>query len=239
MKRRHPENRLLAALPRKDYQRLSTSFDCVELRFSEVLCKPGDRIQHVYFPAGSFVSVAAPVNRQASMEVGLIGNEGILGIPLILGIDLSPLRATVCGAGSALRMDTASFRRELGRSLPLQQCLNRYLYALMAQFAQAVACTRFHVLEERLARWLLMTHDRAHSKTFHLTHDFLADMLGVRREGVTKAAGSLQRNKVITYSRGRLTILDRGRLEAASCHCYEVMKGIYDDILRDRARRIG
>jgi len=234
-----PENRLLAALPHKDHRRLLAGCERVELRFPDVLCEPGDRIRHVYFPTGGFISVAAPVDHQASMEVGLIGNEGILGIPLILGIDVSPLRATVCGPGSALRMDAALFRRELGRGLALRRGLNRYLYALMVQFAQTVECTRFHVLDARLARWLLMTHDRAHSDTFHLTHEFLADMLGVRRVGVTKAAGALQRKKVISYRRGHVTILDRGSLEAVSCGCYQAMKVTYNDILREPSRRTG
>ncbi|OGA53545.1 MAG: Crp/Fnr family transcriptional regulator [Betaproteobacteria bacterium RIFCSPLOWO2_12_FULL_62_13] len=232
MKRAPAANRLLAALPRNDHQRLLAGCEQVELNFADVLSEPGERIRHVYFPAGSFVSLAAPVDSRAGLEVGLIGNEGMLGIPLILGIDVSPLRALVRGSGAALRMDAVSFRRELGRNLALQRGLNRYLYALMAQFAQTVACTRFHVLDARLARWLLMTHDRAHSDMFHLTHEFLADMLGVRRVGVTKAAGVLQRKKVISYRRGHITILDRSGLEAVSCGCYRTMKETYDRILR-------
>jgi CRP-like cAMP-binding protein len=225
-------NRLLAALPRKEYLRLLASCKEVELTFADILCEPGDRIRHVYFPAEGFVSLAAPVNGHGSMEVGLIGNEGMLGIPLILGIDVSPLRALVRGSGAALRVDARSFRRELGQSPALQRGLNRYLYALMAQFAQTVACTRFHVLDARLARWLLMTQDRAHSDVFHLTHEFLADMLGVRRVGVTKAAGVLQRSKLIAYRRGHITILDRRGLESVSCECYRTMKDTYDDMLR-------
>lgn len=231
------ENRLLGALPRADYRRLVASGDHVELNFADVLCEPGDRIRHVYFPAKGFVSLTAPVDHRAGLEVGLIGNEGMLGIPLILGIDVSPLRALVRGSGAALRIDAASFRRELGRSLALKRGLNRYLYALMAQFAQTGACTRFHLLNARLARWLLMTHDRAHADNFHLTHEFLADMLGVRRVGVTKAAGMLQRSKVISYRRGHITILDRVSLEAISCACYGAMKKTYNDILREPVRR--
>lgn len=229
-KRALVSNRLLGALPRRDCERLTAGCERVELAFADVLSEPGERIRHVYFPAESFISLAAPVDSRASLEVGLIGNEGMLGIPLILGIGVSPQRALVRGSGGALRMTAASFHRELGASLALQRGLNRYLYALMAQFSQTAACTSFHLLDARLARWLLMTHDRAHSDKFHLTHDFLADMLGVRRVGVTKAAGLLQRQGLISYRRGQITILNRGGLEAVSCGCYGSMKETYDQI---------
>jgi CRP-like cAMP-binding protein len=225
-------NRLLEALPRKDRQRMAAGCERVELTFADVLCEPGAQIRHVYFPGDSFISLAAPIEGRAGLEVGLIGNEGMLGIPLILGIKVSAQRALVRGSGSALRMTAMSFHRELGASFALQRGLNRYLYALMAQFAQTAACTGFHLLEARLARWLLMTHDRAHSDRFHLTHDFLADMLGVRRVGVTKAAGGLQRRKLISYRRGHITVIDRGGLEAVSCGCYQALKETYDSILR-------
>jgi CRP-like cAMP-binding protein len=224
-------NRLLGGLLRRDRERFVACGERVELAFGQVLCEPDQDIRHVYFPFDSFVSLAAPVDSRSSLEVGLIGNEGMFGIPLVIGIAESAQRAVVRGAGGALRVPAAAFHRELGRSEALRRGLNRYLYALMAQFAQTAACTRYHLLEARLARWLLMTRDRAHSDGFHLTHDFLADMLGVRRVGVTKAAGALQRNRLISYRRGHITVLDRAGLEVASCGCYRAMKQTYDRFL--------
>jgi CRP-like cAMP-binding protein len=173
---------------------------------------------------------ASAATDNASLEVGLIGNEGMLGIPLVLGVDSSPMRALVQGSGGAWRMQAPHFRRVLAHTPALRRGLDRYVYVLIAQLAQTAACTCFHSLEARLARWLLMTHDRAHSDCFYLTHALLADMLGVRRSGVTIAAGALQHQGLINYSRGDIHILDRKGLEQASCECYRVVTDTYDQL---------
>lgn len=213
-------NRLLAGLPRARGKRFIEGCEPVDLVFGTILCEPDQPIRHVYFPLVGFISLVARVGQHAPLEMGLIGSEGMLGATLALGVNTVPLRAVVQGSGSALRMGVAPFRRELRDNPALLRALNRYLYVLMAQLTQTAACTRFHEVESRLARWLLMTHDRAHADHFHLTHEFLADMLGVRRSGVTIAAGALQRKALISYSRGEIHVLDRAGLEAASCECY-------------------
>ncbi len=226
-------NRLLANLPGKDRLNFMAGCELVELVFADILAEPGEPIRYVYFPTGSFISLVAKIDGHASLEVALVGDEGMLGIALMLGVAVSPLHAMVQGSGKALRMEAAQFLRELERSAELQHVLKRYLYVAMEQLAQAAACTHFHVVEARLARWLLMTQDRAHSNQFHITHEFLAYMLGVRRVGVTRAASSLHRLKLINYSRGDITILDRDGLKAASCGCYEADRVIYKRMMGD------
>jgi len=222
-------NSLLAALPHKDYQKLLPALEPVTLTFGETIYDPGAQIRHVYFPSDSLISLLTLVEGHLALEVGLIGREGMLGVSLALGISVSPVRALVQGTGTAQRMKTGRFLQEFKRCPAMQREILRYTHTLMAQVTQTAACNRFHVVEARLARWLLMTRDRVQSDTFRLTQEFLAHMLGVRRVGVTKAASALQRQGLISYSRGNITILDGKRLEANACPCYEIVKDMHDD----------
>ena len=224
-------NLLISRLPTFERQRLIGACDTVELALADVLCEPGERIPYVYFPTSSFISLVAPLAGRACLEVGLAGNEGMLGVSLMLGIDVSPVQGLVQGAGAALRMRAAPFRREVQNSLALRSRLNRYVYVLMSQLAQTAACTRYHVVEARLARWLLMCRDRAGSDHLRITHVFLALMLGVRRAGITKAAASLQRRNLIRYHRGAIAILDPAGLEAAACSCYRIDRNTYTRVM--------
>jgi CRP-like cAMP-binding protein len=226
------ENRLLALLPAVDRQRLAIDQESVDLKFAQPLAGAGDRIRHVYFPRDSFISLISPVDGRSQLEVGLVGNEGMLGSALALGVQVTPLRALVQGAGQAWRIDAASFSRQLALSTALRGAVHRYIYVTLSQLAQSAACTRFHLVEARLARWLLMTRDRAHSKDFSVTHEFLAYMLGVRRVGVTSAASALQQRKLIRYRRGHIAILDARGLEAAACKCYAADKNIYARVMK-------
>lgn len=219
-------NGLLASLPGEDYRSLLGELEVVTLTAGEVLYEPGDRIRYVYFPNDAHVSLLIVMADRKALEVGMVGQEGMVGIALALGSETSPVRVLVEGAGSALRMKAASFCAALERSRSLQRELHRYAYAKLLQARQTAACNRFHQVEERLARWLLMTRDRVRSDRFHLTHEFLADTLGVRRVGVTNAASSLQRRKLISYRRGDIRILDRKGLQAASCSCYEIVRNL-------------
>jgi len=223
-----PANHLLAALPRREYLRLLTGLEPVTLTVGEVLYEPGMPIRHVYFPANSLVSLLTPVEGHMALEIGLVGREGMLGIPVALGIPDSPVRALVQGTGTALRMTSARFRGEYGKCGILQRVLNRYIHDRIVQITQTAACNRFHPIEARLARWLLMTRDRMGSDHFHHTHELLGNMLGVLRVAVTNAAGALQQRKLISYTRGKINILDGKGLEAAACVCYQIVKDATD-----------
>ena len=221
-------NSLLQALPRKECRHMLARSEQVSLTYGDILSEPGEHIRHVYFPNTGLISLLTPVDGHASVEVGMVGSEGMAGMGLFLGIGISPVRMLVQGSGTAIRMKAASFRAEIKRNPALQRELNYYLYAFMAQVSQTAACNRHHLLEARLARWLLMTHDRMQSSKFYLTQEFLAHMLGVRRVGVTRAATLLQKKKLISYSRGLIAILDRKGLERASCRCYRAVNEIRD-----------
>jgi CRP-like cAMP-binding protein len=219
-------NGVLAALPSRSYAALSSGLEPVTFRFGDVLYEPGQPIRHVYFPNDCLISLLTLVDRRSALEVGMVGREGMVGIALTLGNPKSPVRALVQGAGSALQMNATRFRREFARDPLLRRALYRYLNALMAQITQTAVCNRFHRVEARLARWLLMTSERIRSEQFHLTQDFLSHMLGVQRVGVTRAASALQRRRLIEYRRGNIAILDHPGLEKASCACYQVVKDL-------------
>jgi CRP-like cAMP-binding protein len=221
-------NRLIQSLPGEAQARFLAQCTPQQLVFGDVLCDPGKPIRHVHFPLTGFISLVTTVSGHRPIEMGMIGNEGMSGATLVLGIGAAPLQAVVQGAGSALRMTAAQFRLQLRQNPDLQRTVDRYLYVLIEQLAQNAACNAFHEVQARLARWLLMTHDRAHSDRFHLTHLFLAGMLGVRRSAVTIAAGELQRQLYIGYTRGQITVYSRRGLEKASCECYAAAVDAYD-----------
>jgi CRP-like cAMP-binding protein len=198
---------------------------------AQVLSHVGIPTRHVYFPTEGFISLVTPINGTPILEVGMVGREGMLGTQLALGVRAAPLHALVQGPGAAWRIGAVAFRRELAQSAALRRGLNRYVYVLMMQLASAASCLRFHKIEPRLARWLLMTQDRAHSDCFHVTHEFLAYMLGVRRVGVTTAASVLQRGGLIKYHRGQIQVLSRRKLEAAACSCYAADREAYSKLL--------
>jgi CRP-like cAMP-binding protein len=220
-------NHLIQSLPQRDRLRMQKACELVQLELSLVLCQPGEATRHVYFPIDSFISLLALDDGKPAVEVGMVGSEGMLGAELALGVATSPLHALVQGAGSAWRITPAGFRREMAASPALRRITGRYLYVVMAQQSASAACLRFHVVGQRLARWLLMSQDRARTKSFRVTHEFLAYMLGVRRAGITVAATALQRDGLIAYTRGRIEVLDRKGLENAACSCYANDRAAY------------
>ena len=214
----------------EEYARLLPELEEIPLIFAETIYEPNDVIRRVYFPDSGIVSLLSAVEERSLLEVSIVGNEGFVGIPVFLGVKTSNNHALVQGAGVALSMKTADFLAECSNGGALTRVLQRYTHSLLTQISQSAACNRFHSIEARLARWLLMTADRMESNKFQITQDFLSNMLGVRREGVSKAAANLQNNGLISYSRGKISIPDRAGLEAAACRCYFIIKDEYENI---------
>ena len=224
-------NQLIQRLPPADRSRLLDQCVEVDLVIGQVVAEPGQRLRHVYFPLTSFISLIASGDGQTGVEVGMAGREGMLGADLVIGGRSSIFRGVVQGSGPAWRIGADAFRRLLDESEALQRILHRYLRMHTAQLATAVVCQRFHAIGPRLARWLLLTQDRADATRFEITHEFMAYMLGVRRAGVTVAAGQLQRDGLIDYRRGQCTVVDREGLEAAACSCYASDRNAYRHLL--------
>ncbi|MDY7021015.1 MAG: Crp/Fnr family transcriptional regulator [Cyanobacteriota bacterium] len=225
------ENRLLAALPKAEFQRLAPYLIEVSLSLGQILSEPQDRVEVVYFPTRSMISLVSIMEDGSTVEVGIVGNDGMLGYPVYLGGDSSHTRAIVQIEGTAFQLNGDLLRSEFNRSPSLQRLLLLYTQAFLAQVSQTAACNRFHPVEERLARWLLQSQDFAGSEKLHLTQDFLSSMLGIRRASVTVAARTLQQAGMINYNRGKITIVDRAGLEAATCECYQIVRREYERLL--------
>lgn len=220
----HVKNRLLAALPREEYERLEPNLKPVSLHLGKILYEPDERLEYAYFPTTSIISFLAELSDGSSVEVGLVGREGIGGVEAILGVEKAPKVATVQAAGDALRMSVESLRAAFQQGGKMQQFLLRYTHVFMSQISQSVICNVRHNVDRRLARWLLMYHDRLDSDEFYLTHEFMANMLGIRRAGVSSVANALKREGLIDYKRGHFHICNRPGLEEKVCECYRALK---------------
>jgi CRP-like cAMP-binding protein len=226
------QNRLLALLPEAEYQRLNAHLTLVVLNLKQTLYAPYQPIEYVYFPLNGVTSIVATMENGQIAEVGTVGNEGMVGLPVFLGARSAPVQAFLQVPGEALRLGTAEFQEEVRKGGALVQILHRYTQALFTQIAQSTACNRLHSIEQRCARWLLMTHDRVGmAEEFPLTHEFLGQMLGVRRATVSEVAGALQRKGLITYSRGKIRVVDRQGLEEAACECYAIVQNEFNRLL--------
>ena len=230
------QNHLLDALPAAEFDRLSPHLELVAMPLGEALYESGGQLQHVYFPTTSIVSLLYVLANGASAEIAVVGNEGILGISLFMGGETTPSRAVVQSAGYGYRLKAQLLKQEFNRAGPVLHLLLRYTQALITQMAQTAVCNRHHSVEQQLCRWLLLSLDRLSSDSLSMTQELIANMLGVRREGVTEAAGNLQRAGLISYSRGRIEVLDRPGLEKAVCECYAVVKTEFDRLLSDIPR---
>jgi len=227
------QNRLLAALPDAEWNRWRPQLELVAMPLGKVLYEPGNRLTHVYFPTTSIVSLLYVMEDGASAEIAVVGLEGIVGISLFMGGESTPSRAVVQSAGQAFRLQAHLMLQEFNRTGPVLHLLLRYTQALITQMAQTAVCNRHHALDQQLCRWLLLSLDRLPSNELLMTQELIANMLGVRREGVTEAAGRLQKAGLIRYQRGRITVLDRAGLEKRTCECYAVVKQEYDRLLPD------
>jgi len=225
------QNHLLNALPASDYDRIAPRLELITMNLGDVLYESGARLRYVYFPTTSIVSLLYVMEDGASAEIAIVGNEGILGISLFMGGNTTPSRAVVQSAGHGFRLKAELLKNEFGRFGATMHLLLRYTQALITQMAQTAVCNRHHSIDQQLCRWLLLSLDRLASNELSMTQELIANMLGVRREGVTEAAGKLQDAGLIRYHRGRITVLDRPRLEARSCECYQVVKTEFDRLL--------
>jgi CRP-like cAMP-binding protein len=227
----HKKNRLLAALPEAEWQRWLPQLELVEMPLGEVLYESGGTLSHVYFPTTAIVSLLYVMENGASAEIAVVGNEGLVGVSLFMGGESTPSRAVVQSAGQGIRLEARSMKDEFNRDGPTLHLLLRYTQALITQMAQTAVCNRHHSVDQQLCRWLLLSLDRLEGDELVMTQELIANMLGVRREGVTEAALSLQQAALIRYARGHITVLDRSGLEKRSCECYAVVKKEYDRLL--------
>jgi len=225
------KNRLLAALPREEYERILPRLGHLSFKLGEIVYESGGQMDYIYFPTTAIISLLYVMENGASAEMGMAGKEGLVGVALFMGGNTMPNRAVVQSAGGAVRMKADALREEFARGGMFQRLLLRYTQALLTQMSQTAVCNRLHEIEQQLCRWLLLSHDRLDSDELVMTQELIANMLGVRREGVTHAAGRLQEGGLISYVRGRIAILDRRGLEAAVCECYGVVKDEYDRLL--------
>jgi CRP-like cAMP-binding protein len=230
------QNHLLDALPASDYDRIQAHLELVPMALGDVLYESGAKLRHVYFPTTSIVSLLYVMEDGASAEIAIVGNEGMLGISLFMGGDTTPSRAVVQSAGYGFRLKADLLKNEFERFGPTMQLLLRYTQALITQMAQTAVCNRHHSVDQQLCRWLLLSLDRLQSNDLTMTQELIANMLGVRREGVTEAAGKLQDAGLIHYRRGRISVVDRPGLEARVCECYQVVKTEFDRLLPYVAR---
>ena len=225
------QNHLLATLPKADYERIASQLELVALPLGEAIYESGGKLNHVYFPTTAIVSLLYVLQNGASAEIAVVGNEGILGISVFMGGETTPNRAVVQSAGFGYRMKSQLLKDEFDQGGPVLHLLLRYTQALITQMSQTAVCNRHHTIDQQLCRWLLLSLDRLPSNTLTMTQELIANMLGVRREGVTEAARKLQQAGIISYCRGHIEVLDRPKLEAAVCECYKVVKQEFDRLL--------